>query len=52
MQTVCATTQVPDGRIRRVAFECLVKIGYLYYDKLKPYMEAIFAVSNDCILMI
>nr|CAG4707829.1 unnamed protein product [Naegleria fowleri] len=49
METVCQSTQSPDARIRRVAFECLVKIGYLYYDKLKPYMEAIFTITTKAL---
>ena len=52
MQTVCETTlreQTVDGRqqIERLetrvgAFECLVAIAELYYDKLGAYMTALF----------
>jgi len=49
MQTICTSTQSQDPRIRRVSFECLVKIGYLYYDKLKPYMEAIFSITTKAL---
>ena len=56
MQTVCETTlreQAVDGRqqIERLetrvgAFECLVAIAELYYDKLGAYMTALFELTK------
>ena len=56
MQTVCETTlreQTVDGRqqIERLetrvgAFECLVAIAELYYDKLGAYMTALFELTK------
>ncbi|KAI9476884.1 karyopherin Kap95 [Coemansia sp. RSA 989] len=39
MQTVCEATQSPDGNVQVAAFECLVRIMQLYYDKMRFYME-------------
>ncbi|KAJ2775984.1 karyopherin Kap95 [Coemansia nantahalensis] len=39
MQTVCEATQSPDTSVQVVAFECLVRIMQLYYDKMRFYME-------------
>jgi importin subunit beta-1 len=46
MQIVCEATQSPSIPVQVGAFECLVKIMQLYYDKMKLYMErALFGVS-------
>jgi importin subunit beta-1 len=46
MQVVCEATQSSDERIQLAAFECLVRIMQLYYDKMRFYMEkALFGVS-------
>ena len=46
MQVVCEATQSPSIPVQVGAFECLVKIMQLYYDKMKLYMErALFGVS-------
>ncbi|KAJ1920173.1 karyopherin Kap95 [Mycoemilia scoparia] len=39
MQTVCEATQSQDVSVQVVAFECLVRIMQLYYDKMQFYME-------------
>lgn len=46
MQVVCEATQSPSDKIQVHAFECLVKIMSLYYEKMEFYMErALFGVS-------
>ena len=46
MQVVCEATQNPNPSVQIGAFECLVKIMSLYYDKMSYYMErALFGVS-------
>lgn len=45
MQVVCEATQNPSVDVQVGAFECLVKIMSLYYDKMALYMEqALFGV--------
>lgn len=45
MQVVCEATQNSSAAIQVGAFECLVKIMALYYDKMAFYMEqALFGV--------
>lgn len=39
MQVVCEATQSPDIDVQVAAFECLVRIVQLYYDKMAFYME-------------
>ncbi|KAJ1646176.1 karyopherin Kap95 [Coemansia asiatica] len=39
MQTVCEATQSPSVNVQIAAFECLVRIMQLYYDKMSFYME-------------
>ena len=46
MQVVCEATQNPSVAVQVGAFECLVRIMALYYDKMAFYMEqALFGVS-------
>lgn len=46
MQVVCEATQSTDERIQLAAFECLVRVMHLFYDKMRFYMEkALFGVS-------
>ena len=48
MQVVCEATQNPAVDVQVGAFECLVKIMSLYYDKMSLYMEqALFGVCVD-----
>jgi importin subunit beta-1 len=45
MQVVCEATQNPTVSVQVGAFECLVRIMGLYYDKMALYMEqALFGV--------
>lgn len=46
MQVVCEATQSESPEVQVAAFECLVRIMQLYYDKMQLYMEkALFGVS-------
>ncbi|GAA95894.1 uncharacterized protein L969DRAFT_95388 [Mixia osmundae IAM 14324] len=46
MQVVCEATQSTSSDIQISAFECLVRIMHLYYDKMKFYMErALFGLT-------
>ncbi len=46
MQVVCEATQYDNSDVQTAAFECLVRIMGLYYDKMGFYMErALFGVS-------
>jgi len=42
-------TRVPSVTLKTLAFECLVKVADLYYDKLPAYMQAIFTVTINAI---
>ena len=45
MQVVCEATQYAAVEVQVAAFECLVRIMGLYYDKMGFYMErALFGV--------
>jgi len=47
MQVVCEATQNASVSVQVGAFECLVRIMSLYYDKMALYMEqALFGVLN------
>lgn len=47
MQVVCEATQNSNTSVQVGAFECLVRIMSLYYDKMAFYMErALFGVRN------
>jgi importin subunit beta-1 len=47
MQVVCEATQNPSVNVQVGAFECLVRIMSLYYDKMGLYMEqALFGVGS------
>ena len=47
MQVVCEATQSQSSEVQVAAFECLVRIMQLYYDKMRYYMEkALFGVST------
>ncbi|KAF8889026.1 armadillo-type protein [Infundibulicybe gibba] len=46
MQVVCEATQSPSVSVQIGAFECLVRIMGLYYDKMALYMEqALFGLT-------
>jgi len=47
MQVICEATQNQNVHVQVSAFECLVKIMGLYYDKMALYMEqALFGVCH------
>jgi len=47
MQVVCEATQSKEVQVQIVAFECLVRIMQLYYDKMPFYMQkAVYGVSS------
>lgn len=47
MQVVCEATQFQSTEVQVAAFECLVRIMGLYYDKMGFYMErALFGVRT------
>ncbi|KAG8905172.1 karyopherin beta [Tulasnella sp. 403] len=47
MQVVCEATQHPTTEVQVAAFECLVRIMGLYYDKMGFYMErALFGLTS------
>lgn len=51
MQVVCEATQNASVAVQVGAFECLVRIMALYYDKMAFYMEqALFGVRALYIL--
>lgn len=51
MQVVCEATQNTSVPVQVGAFECLVKIMTLYYDKMAFYMErALFGVCSFYII--
>ncbi|KAI0060137.1 karyopherin Kap95 [Artomyces pyxidatus] len=46
MQVVCEATQNPNVQVQATAFECLVRIMSLYYNKMAFYMErALFGLT-------
>jgi len=49
MQVCCEASVSPDVKVRVAAYECLVKIVSLYYDKMAPYMQTLFNLTVDAI---
>ncbi|KAK4480518.1 hypothetical protein RD792_013594 [Penstemon davidsonii] len=49
MRVVCEATLSPEVKIRQAAFECLVSIGSLYYEKLAPYIQDIFNITSKAV---
>ena len=48
MQVVCEATVCPDLKVKKSAFECLVKIMHLYYHHMEYYMKsALFALTVE-----
>jgi len=48
MQVVCEATQSQSEDVQVGAYQCLVRIMSLYYEKMSFYMErALFGVSPD-----
>lgn len=49
MRVVCETTMSPEVKIRQAAFECLVSIAAMYYEKLAPYIQDIYNISAKAV---
>ncbi|CAI9774196.1 unnamed protein product [Fraxinus pennsylvanica] len=49
MRVVCEATLSPEVKIRQAAFECLVSIGSIYYEKLALYIQDIFNVTSKAV---
>jgi importin subunit beta-1 len=45
MQTVCETVTAESKELRCAAFECCVRVVELYYEKLAPYMQALYQLT-------
>jgi len=45
MQQICTNASNSDERVRRKSYECVWKVAELYYEHLKPYMQALFAIT-------
>ena len=48
-QTICEATQSKNVKVRAAAYECIVQIGGLYYDKLSEYMNVLFQLTFQTI---
>lgn len=40
---------VGHAQVKRKAFECIAGVASLYYDKLQPYITALFNLTLTCI---
>jgi importin subunit beta-1 len=49
MRTVCEATQAKDVKIREKAFECIVRIADIYYEKLQQYVDTLFQLTTTAI---
>jgi len=49
MTNICEATRSQDGGVRAVAYECIVQIAVLYYDKLQDYMTTLYELTTDTI---
>ncbi|XP_015572772.2 importin subunit beta-1 [Ricinus communis] len=49
MRVVCEATLSPEVKMRQAAFECLVSISSIYYEKLVPYMQDIFTITAKAV---
>lgn len=49
METIYKSAKSPDNRIRQAAFECLVKVGEHYYDKLPEYIQWLYELTEASI---
>lgn len=45
MMEICQATQIQHEQIRAAAYECLVRVAALYYEKLPPYMQSLFNIT-------
>ena len=50
MTTICEATRCQTSdEVRAVAYECIVQIAVLYYDKLQDYMTTLYDLTTDTI---
>ena len=49
MQAICEATQCSEVKVRERAFECFATVAELYYEKLSPYVETLYNLSNKAI---
>ncbi|KAJ9189305.1 hypothetical protein P3X46_000615 [Hevea brasiliensis] len=49
MRVVCEATLSPEVKIRQAAFECLVSISSMYYEKLARYMQDVFNITAKAV---
>ncbi|XP_058095845.1 importin subunit beta-1-like isoform X1 [Magnolia sinica] len=49
MRVVCEATLCPEVKIQQAAFECLVSISSMYYDKLSAYIHDIFNITAKAV---
>ena len=49
MRAICESTQCTDIKVRERAFECCASVGDLYYEKLQPYVDALFDLTTNAI---
>jgi importin subunit beta-1 len=49
MTTICEATRCNDAVVRAMAYEGIVQIAVLYYDKLQDYMTTLYDLTTDTI---
>lgn len=49
MSVLCDGTRATDVHIREITMQSLARIAQLYYEKLKPYMQALFSVTFEAV---
>lgn len=49
MNTICEATRSNDQAVRSMAYECIVQIAVLYYDKLQDYMTTLYELTTQTI---
>ncbi|CAI0397469.1 unnamed protein product [Linum tenue] len=49
MRVVCEAALSKEEKNRQAAFECLVSIASMYYEKLTPYMNDIFTITAKAV---
>ena len=48
-QVVCEATLCEHPDVKTMAFECIAQVADRYYDKLQPYIQALFELTLSCI---
>ena len=49
MNTICEATRSTNEAVRTAAYECIVQIAILYYDKLQDYMTVLYELTTQTI---